>query len=330
MCLPIYGGDDAKEVKMLLTDQIYHKLFEEILKGVFVPGERFLTEQETMERFGASRITVRRAFARLEENNIILRRRKLGTVVNNTFAAAKGELRTIGALLPTSDPFARSFLESLCKEAAEQDVITVLEPVDSGSGQNEAVIRLASHGVRDIVVWGMDRSVDSSLFLRLRILGVNLVFFDRINPGDIADYVCLDNESAVKTLLDQAQKQGIKHLFFADTAWLDVDTNKERCRFFQKECVKRNISGGLELPAEFPPNSGILAVNVATALALLDRNVPLFVIDALPENCRGAGVCIKQPMEKMAAACFHSLREQRRLGSRWRAKEFRISGELVL
>lgn len=315
---------------MLLTDRIYHKLFEEILKGIFVPGERFLTEQEAMDRFGASRITVRRAFARLEENNIILRRRKLGTVVNNTFAAAKGELRTIGALLPTSDPFARSFLESLCKEAAEQDVITVLEPVDSGIGQNEAVIRLASHGVRDIVVWGVDRSVDSNLFLRLRILGVNLVFFDRIDPGDIADYVCLDNEAAVKALLDQAQKRGIKRLFFADHDRLDVDTNKERCRFFQKECARRNISSGLELPDELPPHSGIFAVNATTALSLGDCGVPLFAIDTLPVQLCTAGVCIRQPMEKMAAACFHSLREQRRLGSRWKAKEFRISGELIL
>ena len=315
---------------MLLTDRIYHKLFEEILKGIFVPGERFLTEQEAMDRFKASRITVRRAFARLEENNIILRRRKIGTIVNSSFAAAQGELRAIGALIPTSDPFARSFLESLCREAAEQDVITVLEPVNSGSGQNEAVIRLASHGVRDIVVWGVDRSIDSNLFLRLRILGVNLVFFDRINPGDIADYVCLDNAAAIRTLLDEAQKRGVRRIFFADHSKLDIDTNNERCRVCQKECAKRNIFCGLELPAEFPPDSAVLAVNAPTAMAFHDLNVPLFSIDSLPGEKNSSAVYIRQPMEKMAVACFQSLRDQRKLGARWKAREFRISGEIIL
>ena len=44
------------------------------------------------------------------------------------------------------------------------------------------------------------------LCLRLRILGVNLTFFDQIDPGKIADYVCLDNHDAVIALLDQAEK----------------------------------------------------------------------------------------------------------------------------
>ena len=36
---------------MQLTEQIYQALFQAVLTGEFQPGQRFLTEQEAMERF---------------------------------------------------------------------------------------------------------------------------------------------------------------------------------------------------------------------------------------------------------------------------------------
>ena len=36
---------------MQLTEEIYQSLFQAVMKGEFRPGQRFLTEQEAMERF---------------------------------------------------------------------------------------------------------------------------------------------------------------------------------------------------------------------------------------------------------------------------------------
>lgn len=312
---------------MQLTEQIYQALFQAVLTGEFQPGQRFLTEQEAMERFQASRITIRRAFARLEESHIISRKPKVGGIVNSTFAAAAGALQTVGMLVPLDDPFARSFLHTFCREAARRDVITALEPAATGTEQNRAVMRLVLHGVRDLVVWGIDRELDFNLFLRLRILGVNLVFFDRIHPGKIADYVGLDNEAAVRLLIRRAAAEKIRHIFFADPCALDIDTSRERREFCRKACAAHQIDFTEGVPEPLPPGSAIFAVNDPAALRYLHCGVPLFSIDGTPEAQAAGIVSCRQPMEKLAKACFQALRNQRKQGETWVAHDHRIAPE---
>ena len=309
---------------MLLTDRIYRNMFEAILRGEFLPGRKFLTEQEAMERYHASRITVRRAFAMLEANHVIRRRQKVGSIVNTAFAASGGELDRIAAVVPLKSHFVRSFLAALCGEAASRDIITVLEPAASGADQNEALIRLVLHGLRDIIIWGIDRELDMDLCLRLRILGVNLTFFDQINPGEIADYVCLDHHDAIPALLDQAEKQGVKNIFFADSENPDVDTNRERRRFCREECAGRGWNFFETLSERFPPKSAIMAVNDEVALRLPECHLPVFSIDGQEESRRRGIVSYRQPMRELAQTCFYSLSRQRRLGAQWQAEEYRL------
>lgn len=312
---------------MLLTDRIYQDMFESILRGEFLPGQKFLTEQEAVEKYQASRITVRRAFALLENSHIISRKQKVGSVVNTSFAASGGELECIAAVVPLASHFVRSFLSSLCNEAAERNIITVLEPAATGKEQNKALIRLVLHGLRDIIVWGADRDLDMDLCLRLRILGVNLTFFDQINPGGIADYVCLDNQAAIHSLMDKAAGCGIKNIFFYDPDEPDVDTNKERKEFCRRECGKRNWNFSSGLPDTFPPDSAIFAVNDEDAKKALDRGVQLFSIDGLDDSRRHGIISYRQPMNELACKCFYSLRQQRKLGSKWQARQYRLENE---
>ncbi len=309
---------------MQLTEKIYQSLFKDILKGRFLPGQRFLTENEAMQRFGASRTTIRRAFAKLVDNHAILRKQKVGSIVNTKLAASEGKISRIAAILPIEDHFVRSFLSTLCNEAAKRDVITVLEPGSSGQQQNEAVIRLALHGIRDMVVWGIDRTLDLELFFRLRILGVNMVFFDRINPGKIADYVCLDNAGAMRALFEKATERGIRRVYFVDPTGLDIDSNHERLQCCRKECATHGIDFSTELPAIFPEYSAIFAVNDPTALMFAECGVPVFSIDGLPESRAKGIISYRQPMDELAKGCFKSLGDQRRLGENWKARQYRF------
>jgi DNA-binding LacI/PurR family transcriptional regulator len=312
---------------MLLTDRIHRNMFESILRGEFLPGQKFLTEQEAIDRYHASRITIRRAFALLEKDRIITRKTKTGSVVNNSFSASGGELHCIAAVVPLASHFVRTFLSTLCSEAAKRNIITVLEPAADGKAQNEALIRLVTHGLRDIVLWGADRDLDLDLCLRLRILGVNMTFFDQIAPGGIADYVCLDNQEAIRTLLDKAAECGIKNIFFSDPDQRDVDTNKERKEFCRKECGKRNWNFSSVLPDTLPPESAIFAVNDEAAEKMLDRGVPVFSIDGLENSRRSGIISYRQPMNELAVKCFHSLQQQRKLGSKWQARQYRLKNE---
>jgi len=312
---------------MQLTDYIYTDLFLAILHGEFQPGDRFLTEQEACERFHASRITVRRVYARLENEHVILRKQRVGTIVNNTFTAGKGEIRMIGVLLSTDDHFSRRFMNALCSAASRRDVVAALEPCNSGEEENRAVIRLVRHGIRDIVVWGIDRGLDMNLFFRLRLLGVNLVFFDRINPGSIADYVVLDNFAAIESLIQKAGAMKITKIFFADSAGLKVDTSVERHNACLEMCRKYGLEYSEELPETFPEHSAVLAINDPEALKFAGCGVPVFSIDGTRECLAKGIVSYPQSMERMAEMCFRSLQDQRKLGAKWKPRQFRIKQE---
>ena len=312
---------------MLLTDRIYHDMFELILRGEFQPGEKFLTEQEAIERYKASRVTVRRAFAMLEENRVISRKQKVGSVVNSSFSAFEGNLKTIAAVVPLYSHFVRSFLATLCCEASKRNVITILEPAATGKAQNEALTRLVLHGVRDIVIWGADRGLNMDLCLRLRILGVNLTFFDQIDPGEIADYVCLDNYAAINDLLDKAAEINVKNIFYAIYEGGCIDTERERFEACREICKQRNWNFSTTLPESFPPDSAIVTVNDENAMKVVNYNVPVFSIDGL-DQCRKLGVTsYRQPMDELAKSCFESLLRQRKLGSNWHARQYRLRHE---
>lgn len=63
-------------------DEIAKAMRRDLLADSLAPHSVFLTDREAVERYGASRITVRRAFAILEEEGLIYRVRGRGTMVN--------------------------------------------------------------------------------------------------------------------------------------------------------------------------------------------------------------------------------------------------------
>jgi len=77
---------------------------------------------------------------------------------------------------------------------------------------DQAVAQIAlattARGVKDLIIWGADRSFDFRVFERLRILGANMTFFDQVVPGPFADYVGLDNRAALEALIGQAAADG--------------------------------------------------------------------------------------------------------------------------
>jgi len=65
-----------------VTDQLYDILKERIREAVYPPGTKFPSEEELLEEFGVSRITVRRACSGLVDDGLIYRRWGVGTFVS--------------------------------------------------------------------------------------------------------------------------------------------------------------------------------------------------------------------------------------------------------
>jgi DNA-binding LacI/PurR family transcriptional regulator len=62
--------------------RIYHKLREMLSSGVYSEGHKLPSENDLVERFGASRPTVRRALAQLETEGLVEKKMGSGTVVS--------------------------------------------------------------------------------------------------------------------------------------------------------------------------------------------------------------------------------------------------------
>lgn len=335
-----------------LTEQVRSELIGKILSGVYAPGDRLPTERDYAERSGISRVTVRRVYEQLETAGIIVRRRPFGTCVSDTFRAHAGPLESIGLITTLPHEFSGCFVEAVSRCCRELDALLVLgipEP-DTGEEQLEIAVKMATRGVKDLIVWGADRSFDFSVFERLRILGVNLVFYDQVIPGAFADYVGLDNRGAMNLLLERAAADGARNCIFVNYSDLDVNTNAERQAAFEAfqhpALLRRSIRtiGRNASPAEYRrlaeslrrsasgEPTAIVGVNAPVIEALFKTPVPgakLYCVDSTPGLSELGAVGCRQPIAEMAKAAVQALQLQRKKGDAWRAAIRRFPGKLV-
>ena len=330
------------------TENIVEVLSREILVGKYPAGGRFPTEQESMERFGVSRVTVRRAYDILESHRVIARRPYFGTVVNDAPTVQTEPIGEVGALIPLSHAFAQEFLCALNQAAVSENALVVLAPpFATGAEQSRVAIELASRGIRNLVVWGIDQSVDMDTFLRLRLLGCNMVFFDHLKLPGGADYVGLDSEHAINTLLEQAVADGCREAVFVDTDGLQVVSNQIRREAFLAGCKRLKLTPNLcglpwrevlhdgardacrEFLARVDSRTAIVTVNHTLAEALLavgGETHQLYTITieakAYPHNMH----CVLQPISEMARLCFDLLRKQQKQGVDWQPGEYLLKG----
>jgi GntR family transcriptional regulator len=71
-----------------LTDQVLRLLIDRIKEGIYPPGSQLPPENELIEEFAVSRATLRSAYAKLEERNLIHRRQGIGTFVRKELGIA--------------------------------------------------------------------------------------------------------------------------------------------------------------------------------------------------------------------------------------------------
>ena len=82
-----------------LYKQIVRYLDTQIKAGIYGPGDKLPTENELMEKFGVSRITVRSAVKELEDAGIVVRVRAKGTFVSSD-RVCRGRSRTLQLFVP--------------------------------------------------------------------------------------------------------------------------------------------------------------------------------------------------------------------------------------
>ena len=341
------------------TDYVRNEIFRAILRGDYEPGGKIPTERDMARITSTSRITVRRAYAELEQGGVLERRQGCGTYIATGVRGHAHKMREIALLASVRDPFALDFIEAMEAALTEREALLVLRITEQDPAREEAAaIDLVGKGIRNLVIWPSGGRFASETFRRLRILGTNLVFFDRMVPGPYADFVGLDNAHAVTTLLDEAERSGRTRFVFVSHDGLGADSDRQREQAFRCHCegrslphqlvrvpwhglvretLSRNCSdwfgisdvGGKE---GGPGDLAVICVNDDVALHVLAAcgpGIDVYGIDGVPE-ARAAGIpTYAQPMREMARKAIELLAAQQKQNVHWQAQAVYCRGKLI-
>lgn len=332
------------------THAVARDVLRMILKGEYSPGERIPAERDMARRAGISRVTVRRAYAELQEAGILERRQGHGTRIATAVNGYTGDTRQVALLTAGMGPFGLAFLRALEAEVSAMGALLVVKTCEGhANGEEREAVELVARGVRNLVIWPSGTGYQRETFERLRVVGTNMVFFDRIRPGPVADFVGLDNRDAVRRLLEHGLAAGCDTFHFVGYENGVVDSERERAEAFERWCSRHEVRHGY---FRVPWGSGtvdgllkarrkglgrarrtaVLCVHDTLALRAADvlgGRTRLYGIDGYPEAIEAGITTFRQPLARMARRAFQLLRQQQRKGADWRACEVRCRGELV-
>jgi len=332
------------------TNDIWLRVFRAILFGKYKPGDRLPTERDMALSTKTSRITVRRAYARLGKTGIIERSRKRGTFISTRWRGNTERPDVIALLASVRDPFMLDFISALETALSREEALLILKLTDDNPAREEsAAIEIVSKGVRNMIVWPSGGRFRAGVFARLRILGVNMVFFDRVLPGVIADFVGLDNAHAVHSLVGHAGLAGVRDFVFVSHSGLEADSDRQREEAFSAECARRGMAGRVvRVPWKgdvhsvlcanarqwfmAKPKMAAICVNDQVALEVLNvvpSSVAVYGVDGRKAAVEVGVTSYAQPMAAMADKAIQLIYNQQKLGAAWQARAVYCRGKLV-
>ncbi len=272
---------------------------EQIAAGAFLPGDRFLSENELSEKFGFSRQTVRRALEEMEKEGHIARIQGSGTYISayqpfpRRGQGGEGAASRFVAVLSTH-------IDGTVFPPVLRGIEAALRPggyaVQLHATQNEVIGETrALEGLLSSIPAGVivhpTRSalpcLNLPLFQRLQDMGVPVVFIDSGYPGLLCPCVALDDEKAgfvatahlldaghlrVAGIFSALDQQGrLRYLGYA-RALLSrgIPLDDSRVHWFTKENLEYLLAGG-PLPEALKGCTAAVCYNDNIALSLMEK-----------------------------------------------------------
>lgn len=327
-----------------LKNSICHQIY----KGAYSDGEKIPSERQLALDYNVSRITVRRALELLEEEDLIKREVGSGTQVQLRNWGNATSLDVVALVAPSKNPFFVDFIAKFQKTAWEHDTLLLYVEVPIGTGLEDCLYQLYNKNIRNAVVWPDDQQVDTERLLRLRSIGMNLVFFDTDDAYPYADCVFLDNADAVKTLI-RRQDNGCGRYLYIGWDNLAIKNVKKREEAFQKICpdspllklpwrrnravdetdvqrIKKAIEEmGQGLVICDTRETGHLTARIIRGMSGV-QGVELAVVDDFEEARNYPMAVYGQDLSGTAERIYQQLEAQIRENKNWKAKNWAIKG----
>lgn len=346
--------------------QVEQAVIQGILEGAYLPGQQAPSERTMMEQQQCSRVSVRRAYAALQERGVLETRHGKGAFVSQRARGHQRSIDTVAVMLDLNDYFAVAFLDALEQAAATHDVFLIVKQTRQDAVlEAEAGVQLAHQGFQNLIVWGSGKDLQRSMFERLRILGSNIILFDRMFPDGWADYIGTDNRHCADALVQHIAASGhqqIELLAYADLAW---DSLQQREDELQRAAAAASLplrthyvpwaaapsslqtahgfqTADLEAPATgiikehraywCADHTAVIGINDYLAMQVKSQceEASVYGIDGLLSALDMGIITYRHPTAALADICIQHLLDQRDQAERWHARHTTAAGELVV
>lgn len=331
-----------QNVRKQICRMIYADIYRD---GEYIPSERKLSEE-----LGVSRVTVRKALKLLEEEHIIERIQGSGTRVALQYGARSGNMDIITLVATAQNSFFSRFIDAFQTTAESQDSLVLFKQKPRRLSLENCLFRIYEKNLRNVVLWLEDMELSQEALRKLRGLGMNIVLFDTALKSVYADAVCLDNRSAVRTLVDKVQKQGCGNIGFVGWDEHQVSSVRVRELEFQKLVPEGRIcrvpwvyhNRLEEMPAEMVEaeleslhscdgvvyavgDLGMLFERRAKDVGIIHRAAMIDEISGAEE----LGIdTVEQDFQGMSEKIFTCLKRQNQRGSAWTAGVYQVKGHI--
>jgi len=296
----------------LLYEQVCDHITGEIAAGRLRPGDQLPTEAEYATSFGVSRITIRRAMSRLDQDGLIERFRGRGTFVTAQAArlaapatppattAPAPKRRRIGFIIPElSDLFGVMMFNGIDDRCQECDIdLSIRRSHGDLEIEARTITSWIEAGLDGIIIFPSHGEFYNQALLRAVLNGFPVVLVDRTLEGIPVPAVMTDHYQAAQAITGWLLAQGHTSLAFASP---DVPRTAGTTLTLESVVPGRSTSENMARDREriraflvaHPDVSAILASEFGVALliegvveqdpALREREIEIACFDSLVE-----------------------------------------------
>jgi DNA-binding LacI/PurR family transcriptional regulator len=217
---------------------IYDELKSKIDQGVYAAGSKLPSDDELMNKFGVSMITLKKALSMLKDEGLLQRIPGVGTFVKNRNAVTEEELKEnpdaspkkIGLVMEhVSSSFGLDLLYKIDRDAEANGYKTIIRfSYYSREKETDEIDFLVASRIAGLIVMPCHGVYYNPKILKLILEGFPVVVIDKKLEGISVPSVRTDNKQAIKTLVKHLWEQGCRKLGFISSEIIGTSSLQER------------------------------------------------------------------------------------------------------
>jgi DNA-binding LacI/PurR family transcriptional regulator len=222
--------EDGLHMQLARWKEIADIIRKDIERGVIQPGAKLPTETDMASHWNVSRMTAHRAMRSLQDEGLVERHPRIGSVVKN---AAKPASRVIAILFHQRNDFLElQYLLGVRSGLTDQDHL-LFWGTDNDPVREAQYLERAVEEADGVVLFPTCAPENTPLLRRLIEKGTPVVCLDRSPEGLEVDSVKTDNYHATFSALEFMKSRGHRRIAYFSEYLMTVSAVKDRYRAYR-------------------------------------------------------------------------------------------------